>query len=227
MRYSEFEDIMSRPRMNRYLTACGGDSKKAMTLYRKNLQLSQELFTIISCFEIALRNAIDRHCIGTLGPDWLRNGAQTGGIFDTRNTNLTKNNILDATRTLGGHYAHNKLVAELGFGFWRYIFAHHQYTATGRTLLRIFPAKPTSTPAIQYNHTYVFNELMEVNKIRNRIAHHEPVCFTPGHPVKDTTYVRQRYALILQLFQWMSIDERALLYGLDHIYSVCNAIDAL
>lgn len=30
-----------------------------MTLYRKNLQLSRELFTIISCFEIALRNAID------------------------------------------------------------------------------------------------------------------------------------------------------------------------
>ena len=33
--------------------------------------------------------------------------------------------------------------------------------------------------------------------------------------------------LILQLFQWMSINEAALLYGLDHIVAVCNEIDGL
>jgi len=27
--------------------------------------------------------------------------------------------------------------------------------------------------------------------------------------------------------QWMTIDEAALLYGLDHINTVCNEIDAL
>ena len=43
--------------MTRYVQACGGNTRKAMTLYRYNLQLSQELFTIISCFEIALRIA--------------------------------------------------------------------------------------------------------------------------------------------------------------------------
>ena len=41
--------------MERYLTACGGDTRKAMTLYRYNLQISQEMFTIVSCFEVALR----------------------------------------------------------------------------------------------------------------------------------------------------------------------------
>ena len=52
MRYSDFEEIMSAPRMNRYLQACGGDSRKAMTLYRLNLKLSQQLFTIISCLKL-------------------------------------------------------------------------------------------------------------------------------------------------------------------------------
>jgi hypothetical protein len=33
--------------------------------------------------------------------------------------------------------------------------------------------------------------------------------------------------IILQLFQWMQIDESALLYGLDHINTVCNEIDNL
>ena len=61
MRFQDFEKVMSRHRMNRYLMACNGRSKKAMTLYRLNLRLSQEMFTIISCFEVALRNAIDTH----------------------------------------------------------------------------------------------------------------------------------------------------------------------
>lgn len=227
MRYQDFEDIMSSPRMSRYLTACAGNTKRTMTFYRKNLQLSQELFTIISCFEIALRNSIDNHCLATLGNDWLRDGAQTGGIFDNHNCWQTANNINDAVLKLNGGYNHHKLVAELGFGFWRYMFAQHQYSATGRTLLAIFPAKPTSTHAIKYNQAFVFNQLMQINNIRNRIAHHEPICFQNAHPIKDTTYSRQHYNLILQLFQWMSIDQAALLYGLDHIISICNQIDAL
>ena len=42
-----------------------------MNLYRKNLQLSQEMFTTVSCLEIALRNAIDWHYTTVPGPDWL------------------------------------------------------------------------------------------------------------------------------------------------------------
>lgn len=227
MRFQDFENIMATARMSRYLEACGGNSKRAMTLYRRNLQLSQELFTVISCFEIALRNAIDRQLLLTLGDDWLRNGASLGGIFDNPQCRLTKENINDAVRKLNHHYTHNKLVAELGFGFWRYMFATHQFTATGRSLLHIFPAKPTSTAAIQYNQTFVFNQLAQINNLRNRIAHHEPICFIPGQAVKSTTYARQHYGLILQLFQWMSIDEGKLLYGIDHINTVCNQIDSL
>jgi hypothetical protein len=107
------------------------------------------------------------------------------------------------------------------------LFAPNQYTVAGRTLLRIFPAKPRSTASVQYNQSYVFNQLFQLNEIRNRIAHHEPICFLPGRPVKDITYARQHHGLILQLFQWMTIDEAALLYGLDHINRVCADIDAL
>ena len=146
MRYTDFENIMTPARMGRYLTACRGNTRKAMTMYRKNLQLSKELFTVISCFHIALRNAIDQHYSGAFGDDWLRIAAAPGGIVDN---------------------------------------------------------------------------------IRNRIAHHEPICFLPGNPVKNTTYARQHYNLILQFFHWMSIDEAALLYGLDHINTVCNEIDAI
>lgn len=213
--------------MSKYLTAVGNDSKKAMTLYRKNLRLSQEMFTLISCYEVTLRNGIDRRYITMHGNDWLLNAASAGGMFDNHNCRHTHRIINDAVSKLSHHYTHAKLLAVMDFGFWRYLFAQPQFFAGGQVLLHVFPAKPVSTPAIQYNHTYVFNQLGQINNLRNRIAHHEPICFVPGQPIKDTTYARQYYGLILQLFQWMSVDEAALLYGLDHIIAVCNEIDAL
>jgi hypothetical protein len=128
---------------------------------------------------------------------------------------------------LGTDYTHPKLVAKMDFGFWRYLFSRKQYRALGQNLLNIFPAKPSSSLIIQYNQIYVFNELAKINQIRNRIAHHEPICFRPSFPIINTTYVRQHYHLILQLFQWMAIDEAALLYGIDHILSICNTIDSM
>ena len=131
MKYSDFEAIITRPRMGRYLAACGGDTRKAMTLYRKNLRLSQELFTVISCLEIALRNAIDMHYSQKLGAEWLKNAIHSGGVFDNSKCRLTQTNINDAIRSLNHTYTHYKLIAEMGFGFWRYMFANHQFMAAG------------------------------------------------------------------------------------------------
>ena len=80
---------------------------------------------------------------------------------------------------------------------------------------------------MQYNHTYIFNELAKINDLRNRIEHHEPICFLSNNAIIDTNYTRQRYNLILQLFTWMNINSGELLYGLDHIQNVCNEIDEL
>ena len=82
MKYTEFERIISKKRMGRYLNACGGNTRKAMTLYRYNLHLTQDAFTIISCFEIALRNAIDAQLVPILGDEWLKDSVMPGGIFD-------------------------------------------------------------------------------------------------------------------------------------------------
>ena len=167
MNYNDFSRIMSSARMSRYLISVNGNSKKAMTLYRQNLRLSQELFTVISCFEIALRNQIDYHYTNQLGNNWLQDSVASQGIFDVRNCITTKNVIVKAVRKLGQNVNHNKLVAELDFGFWRFLFASPQYRAGGSNLLQIFPAKPRSTASVQYNQAYVFNKLKAINEIRN------------------------------------------------------------
>ena len=212
------------------MRACGNNTKKAMTLYRLNLSLSQELYTVVSCFEIALRNAVDAHYTAQLGNDWLRDAVAPGGMFDVPQCYNTAKVIkwaLSKFARLHIPYTHHKLVAEMDFGLWRYLFAQPHFYAWHQTLLRVFTAKPSSTPLIQYNHTFLFNELAHVNDVRNRIAHHEPICFQVGSAAISSAYVRQQYALIRTLFQWMNVDEAGLLYGLDHIEKVCDKLDRL
>lgn len=229
MKYTEFERILSAERMNRYLSACANDSRKAMTLYRYNLQLSQEMFTVISCFEVALRNAIDNNLKPRLGQDWLRDSILTGGIFTNPILSKTANVISHSYNKLlsQGQYTASKLLADMEFGMWKYMFSPLQYRLTGQTLLQIFPNKQRSTSVLQINNAYIFNELDKVNTIRNRIAHHEPICFGLSGNQIDTTYIMNKYLQIQTLFAWMGIDSRALLYGLDHVQQVCNKINEL
>lgn len=227
MNFDDFSSNMSPARTGRYLYACAGDKRKAMTLYRKNIKISSEMFAIVSCFEVALRNSINTHYQAIHTIHWLRNSIQPGGLFANPQCHYSKQTIQRALSKLQANYTPNKLVAELGFGFWRFMFAGHQFQAAGGTLLQIFPSKPQSTPQIQYNANYVLQQLAKINKIRNRIAHHEPICFLPGQSVKDTHYVRTRHNMIVQLLRWMNIDPGKLLYGLDHINKVCDEIDAI
>ncbi len=215
--------------MERYLTACDGNTRKAMTLYRYNLQISQEMFTIVSCFEVALRNAIDQKLTENLGADWLRDSIMQNGVFSEPILRKTRDIIAFAHRRLeqSHSYSHPKLLAEMEFGIWKYMFSPIQYRVTGRNLLSIFPNKPRSSRDIQYNQTYIFNELDKVNSLRNRIAHHETICFAANTSVIDTSYVINIYSKIKTLFLWMDIDSNSLLYGLDHINRVCAKIDSL
>ena len=178
MKFADFQHILSPERLNRYVVACGNDTRKAMSLYRLNLNLSQEVFTLLSCFEVSLRNAIDRELTARYGVDWLRDSVANGGIFDIGSCRDSARIISKAYNRLNrnGEYTHYKLLAEMEFGVWKYMFANPQYRATGQILLRIFPNKPRSSAEIQYNNTYMFNELDGINILRNRIAHHEPIC---------------------------------------------------
>lgn len=229
MKFNEFQAIISADRLQRYLTACGGDTKKTMTLYRLNLNLSQEVFTLLSCFEVAIRNSIDAIMVAHFGCDWLRDAVMPGGIFDIPDCRDSANIIRKAYTRLqrNNNYTHNKLLAEMEFGVWKYMFANPQYRVTGRVLLSIFPNKPRSTTQCQYNNTYMFNELDGINILRNRIAHHEPICFALRQPAIGTAYILNAYQRLHTLFLWMGIDSHSLLYGLDHVQQVCRKINQL
>lgn len=229
MNYSAFENVMSSKRMRRYLNACAGDKRKAQTLYRLNLRLSQEMFTVISCYEVALRNAIDNIMTQSLGLDWLRDAIQPGGIFDdplfagtTRIMHKAYNELVTK-----GEYSCSKMLSAMDFGVWKYMFATPQYRVTGRRLLKVFPNKPKSSAKMQYNNQFIFNELDTINRLRNRIAHHEPICFLQDQETISTAYLQCCYHRILDFLAWMDIDAKALLFGLDHVQNHVLKIESM
>ena len=227
MKYEEFEELFSAKRMKKYLQACGGDTRRAMTLYRYNLKLSQEMFTIISCFEVVLRNRIDVQMVDHLGTDWLRDAIlPNGALYYDRRVENTRKIIEKAYNGLmrEGNYSHSKLLSEMEFGVWKYMFSNATYALMGQILLRIFPNKPKSTRQCRYDNTYIFQELDYINKLRNRIAHHEPICFARPNPVIDTNYVINQYARMMRLFNWMNVDGPSLVYGLDHVAQVSGKV---
>lgn len=229
MKYHEFEHFFSQKRLNRYLLACNGNKKKAMTLYRYNLRLAQELLTIVSCFEVSLRNAIDDILVPQFGNEWLKDSVSQGGMFTAPILSKTHRTIKEALQKLRaqGTYSHSKLLAQMDFGMWKYMYSPLQYNLTRQSLLKVFPYKQRSTPHLHINQSYIFNELDKINTLRNRIAHHEPLCFPTGQNVIYTGYIRSEYQKIQTLFTWMGIDSNSMLYGLDHVMKVCDKIDGL
>ena len=190
------------------------------------------MLAVVGCFEVAIRNKINQHFVAIDGNDWLRDWILPNGRFysNTKVVN-TKKIIHKAYDGLikSNTYSHHKLLAKMEFGIWKYMFSNPQFALTGQTLLTIFPNRPPSTPTCQFDNSYIFKELDYINNLRNRIAHHEPICFGNGanRSVIDTSYALNRYARIMTLLKWLNIDGRSLLYGLGDVTGVCKKISAL
>lgn len=226
MKYVDFERHISQPRCAKYLKGCNHKTRKAIALYKANLRLSQKLFSVLSVFEVVLRNKIDTHYRNVFKSingsyDWILFAAGNGGYLTVKGCEKSMKTVKDAIQSLRSGYAHDKLVAELSFGFWRFQFAAKEFRAAGSTLHLIFPNRPGGT-----NNTDIFKMLGFINKIRNRIAHHEPICFNTTGDI-SATYARHHYNTILEILTWLDIDANRLLFGIDKVEEELRFIDSL
>ena len=202
--YHLFEQLLSQPRLGRYQIATQGNKAKAVRLYKYNLRLSQSLFGAVAMLEIALRNAIDQHYQQQLHQsDWLRDSVQPSGLFyhPTLKNHSGRFEQAEKVKTtinsLRKNYSHDKVVAGLSFGFWRYMFSGIQFNVFGNTLLQIFTNRPKGI-----NQKKIYQKLTEINNLRNRIAHHEPICFDANNS-PSIQYAQKHYQDILDLLDWL------------------------
>ena len=195
MDFKTSQKIFSAARMGKYANACSGDKRKTMLLYRYNLRLCQRFCGVLNLFEVMLRNAIDEHYRAYYSnPDWIVNQADTGKLLEF---NMDEIKQTEASYRRRGIYNNDKMVASLTMGFWTKLFSKKRYKRGGKSLLRIFPNKVKGK-----SQSDVYKDLTHIREFRNRIAHHEPICFDSFGKI-STDFARKHYQLIRDYISYM------------------------
>lgn len=172
------ERWLSAPRFAVYLSAAGS-RRQALDLYEWNVSLAAAFHHDLAHLEVALRNAYDAAIVATTPPGlghWTKDpyrlfpvrwrSARDGTRIDTNRT--PREQLVRATREAGRDAPPGKIVAELTFGFWRYLStaAHHDPLWIPHLHGAFVPG--TSRRAVD-------RPVGRLHQFRNRIAHHEPL----------------------------------------------------
>jgi hypothetical protein len=199
----ELEVRLSSDRLQPYRASVGGDTERAIRLYEQNTLLSESLYGVLQGLEIALRNSIHAQLTASFGrPDWwcvLRLKPEQAMMLQSAQESLRRESKpLDASR----------IVAELSFGFWTGLTGPRYSDLWRDHLVKIFPRRPVQRADVQLR-------LNSIRKLRNRIAHHEPILSRPLQ--KDVNQIFDTLAWISPVTaRWVrsnsSFEERFNLY---------------
>lgn len=145
MDYRKLEYYSSRPRLDRFLAACGSSESRAQNLYRINLRVSQAFYPILNLFEIFLRNALNyRMSVHFADPDWIihEKNAFMNNISLAGTKYFLKSSVVKAENVIlrkGGFVSSGKIIAEQALGFWTSLFDVPHYRLIGGTVIHAFP----------------------------------------------------------------------------------------
>ena len=219
MDFKTSQKLYSVPRMRKYQHACDGDKRKTMQLYRYNLRLCQRFYGALNLFEVMLRNAINEHYAAQFSdPDWIVNQADVGKLLEFNKDEIRQT---EAGYRRRGIYNNDKMVASLTMGFWTKLFSKKRYKRGGKTLLQIFPNKRKGK-----NQADVYKDLTHIREFRNRIAHHEPICFDGSGNI-STAFARRHYQLICEYIDFMGQQSYDVIKCAEMPDEVLNKIDGI
>ncbi|MER6723113.1 hypothetical protein [Streptomyces halstedii] len=168
-------ELITPDRLNPYLGVCAGDAGAALALYRWNSDLAAAFFEPLGHLEIMLRNALDARLVARQ----QRRGRTTEWYTDRQVplTGKARGDIAQAQeRAERGSAAttpRGKIIAELSFGFWRFLLARQYKTSLWPDLAGAFPR------ALNRALTTVENPVKRLHQFRNRIAHREGIWHLP------------------------------------------------
>jgi hypothetical protein len=218
MKYEAYEKALSSPRIGKYRSACRNDKNKALILYRYNIKLCQKFYGVLGVLEVVLRNAINEHFKAQLcDSEWIVTQAQSGFLVNYRDTVFNEITKLENNCK----YTHDKLVASLSLGIWTFMFSRNCYKNSGKTLLQILPNKTHGL-----NQRDIYADLDRIRTFRNRIAHHEPLCFDNCGRI-NVTYVQEVFLLIIKYIDFLGYNINELLYGVENPLQTISKIDEL
>jgi hypothetical protein len=183
---SAVEQAISTARLATYRQVTSDDAA-AWALYRWNLELSAAWLPLMADIEVALRNAIHDRLTDLFGrTDWW---ASDKLLLDDQ----TAETLADVVRQhqkkiVQGNAGAGKVVADLMFGTWVMLLGKGGRSALGRSIdyetnlwrpaLRLAFSTGTTTRsgrARRPTRDDVERRALNVQRLRNRVAHHEPI----------------------------------------------------
>lgn len=226
MEYSKLEYYTSKPRLDRFLTACNNSKSKAQKLYRINVRVSQSFYPVLNLFEVFIRNTMNYRVSGYLSdPNWIIN--QKNGFMNDKSLKRSgyylRNNVKKAERIIkrkGGTVTPGRVIAEQSFGFWTSLFDKHHYKLIGGVVIKAFTNKPA-----RVNRSVLSKKLNEIRKFRNRIYHNEPIC-SKGSTINFEKAIQVKNN-IYKLLKWIEQDLKQYVEYFDTITNKINTAKQL
>lgn len=196
------ERYVTADRLGPYLSEAAGDFDKAEKLYIWNLRMAGALHEALGVFEIVIRNALCeqlRNWHGQLAGSWLDDPR---GVLERNRIDQ----IEDARRFLidrGKTATEGRVVAELPFGFWRYLLTRrYEHSLWTPHLRKAFPLmKPQ-------NRDKLYLQLDSLHALRNRVAHHEPV---------HKHALALKHKQMVDIVSWVDADMGSWLVGISRV----------
>lgn len=160
----------------------------ALSLYGWNAQISAALLVPLHICEITLRNAISEMLQIRYGNRWpwaegFERSLPAKGSYSPKNDLLQSRKHQKKT---------DKVIPELNFVFWqKMLTARFDQELWQKHFYDIFPNIPNQNS--KEDRQALYDTVDKIRKLRNRIAHHEPIFF------RD---LEQEYQLILKVIAY-------------------------
>jgi len=171
--YVDLVPFVTAERLGSYVRATSGDIRSAFALYEWNMRAAASIVELSSIVEVVTRNAIDEQL-----RDWSH--ARRGGTswldsapLDHRGKEDIRKARKRATRRGKRPEVHGRVVAELTLGFWRYLTEAKYLTSLW--VPAVHNAFPNGPADLRRRQRDVAFRLQQLNFVRNRAAHHEPI----------------------------------------------------
>jgi len=162
--------LIGPERLAKYKAAAKGDRALAFELYRWNVQISAALFESMHYFEIGFRNTAHeamqskKELVDPGGPPWFDNPHFPLQGQGPRVVNLARRRASTDTETYDDE---GRIIAELTFGFWSSLLSEGYNRLIWRGgLAAAYPLAKRKTLHAEVSHLV---------RLRNRVAHHEPI----------------------------------------------------
>lgn len=164
---------LSAPRMGTYEAAmrCPQGDPRALELYQWNAEVSAAFFTPLHICEVVVRNAVAEAIEASYDDDqhWPWSEAFLRSLPGNNRRGFTKSRDGASRRR-----STSKVIPNLKFVFWQEMLtSRHDQRIWNRRLLEAFPNLPDSS--VSENREILHSKLGRIRKLRNRIAHHEPI----------------------------------------------------